>query len=80
MTNHFENAPILSLDEQIENVEFRLGQMIQKAESGEQWAEICAIEARELVPLLKLKINERVRNLHERNRVVEPRTAAGSLD
>lgn len=65
--NPFFGAPLLPLEDQIENVEIKLGTMIRKAETGEQWAEIARVEAAELVPLLKLQINERVRKLHARH-------------
>ena len=57
---------MISLDDRIEAVEAKLEPLIRKAETGEDWAEICRIESEDLVPLLKLKINERVRKLHER--------------
>jgi len=62
--NPFADAPLLSLADQIENVEHKIGAMIRVAETGAHWAEIARVEARELVPLLKLQINERMRKLH----------------
>ncbi len=57
---------MISLDDRIEAVEAKLEPLIRKAETSEDWAEICRIESEDLFPLLNLKINERVRKLHER--------------
>jgi hypothetical protein len=52
---------MLSIDEEIEAVESRLAMMVSVAETGEQWAEIALIESSELVPLLRLKANDKRR-------------------
>lgn len=45
--------------EQIEAIEARLARLMEKAETGADWAEICRIEAEDLKPLLIASIRPR---------------------
>lgn len=61
MSNPFAHASLVPLEVQIENVEIKLRKMIQNAETGAHWAAIADVEARQLVPLLQLQIEDRRR-------------------
>lgn len=55
LPNPFEFAPLIPLEDQIENVQLKLERMIRVAETGRDWANIAEVEARELEPLLVLR-------------------------
>ena len=48
--------PYCEIDDEIESVEATLATLIGRAETGAQWAEIAAVEARDLAPLLTLRM------------------------
>lgn len=51
-----ELDPYCEVEDAIEGVEAKLAGLIRVAETGEQWADISLIEARELSPLLALRM------------------------
>jgi hypothetical protein len=55
LPNPFMDAPLISLKDQIENVQLKLERMGRVAETGRDFAAIAEVEARELVPLLALR-------------------------
>jgi hypothetical protein len=55
LPNPFMDAPLISLEDQIENVQLKLERMGRVAETGRDFAAIAEVEARELVPLLALR-------------------------
>ncbi|MGY8685856.1 hypothetical protein Q2941_50435 [Bradyrhizobium sp. UFLA05-153] len=52
LPNPFMDAPLTSLEDQIENVQLKLNRMGRIAETGRDFAAIAEVEARELMPLL----------------------------
>ena len=52
LLNPFMDAPLTSLQDQIENVQLKLKRMGDIAETGRDFAAIAEVEARELMPLL----------------------------
>ena len=52
LLNPFMDAPLTSLEDQIENVQLKLKRMGDIAETGRDFAAIAEVEARELMPLL----------------------------
>ena len=52
LPNSFMDAPLTSLEDQIENVQLKLDRMISRAETDREWAAVAEVEARELAPLL----------------------------
>jgi hypothetical protein len=52
LPNPFMDAPLTSLEDQIENVQLKLKRMGRIAETGRDFAAIAEVEARELMPLL----------------------------
>jgi hypothetical protein len=49
------DASLISLEDQIENVQLKLQRMGRVAETGRDFAYIAEVEARELAPLLALR-------------------------
>jgi hypothetical protein len=49
------DAPLISLENQIEIIQLKLDRMSRVAETGRDFAAIAKVEARELVPLLALR-------------------------
>jgi len=52
LPNPFMDAPLTSLEDQIETVQLKLMRMGHIAETGRDFAAIAEVEARELTPLL----------------------------
>ncbi|WP_407146298.1 hypothetical protein [Bradyrhizobium sp. ORS 86] len=48
--------PYCEIEDEIESVEATLATLIGRAETGAHWAEIAAVEVRDLAPLLALRM------------------------
>jgi hypothetical protein len=57
LLNPFMDAPLTSLQDQIENVQLKLKRMGDIAETGRDFAAIAEVEARELMPLLARRLS-----------------------